>query len=440
MKFKCIFYLLVMIPSLLISQNTIKAAFTPEKDFTWGILYKNSPTGKKYVAQSKFVEGNLVFKLNEKATKGIYKLVYAVPQNEYSFDLIYNGKEDIELKYNLNDGAIFLKSSENILLSSYLSELTSLGKSLEAEFSKNQINRKTITTIFDTQRELQITYEEKSKGMLVNHFIKANRPYIPNKYEPKSSYIKNQTTNYFKNIDFNNKILQSSNLLLDKSLAYIYSVVNEDFTKQKNYSFNIDQVVEKTSFANPIFRKSFLEKMWQKFVSNDDTIVANYLAERHLIPLAKKQNDTRLVLKLTQFKNLSIGNSAPDFILDESGQKKISTLDVAENYILVFWSSGCSHCLKELPQLHSLSQNLNSTKFKVVAVGLEENNTKWSSEVKKFPNFINTIKLQKWNNKVVKDYALTSTPTYFVLDQDKKFKFKPEGLKDLEAYLSRNKF
>ena len=425
-----------MIPSLLISQNTIKAAFTPEKDFTWGILYKNSPTGKKYVAQSKFVEGNLVFKLNEKATKGIYKLVYAVPQNEYSFDLIYNGKEDIELKFNLNDGAIFLKSSENILLSSYLSELTSLGKSLEAEFSKNQINRKTITTIFDTQRELQITYEEKSKGMLVNHFIKANRPYIPNKYEPKSSYIKNQTTNYFKNIDFNNKILQSSNLLLDKSLAYIYSVVNEDFTKQKNYSFNIDQVVEKTSFANPIFRKSFLEKMWQKFVSNDDTIVANYLAERHLIPLAKKQNDTRLVLKLTQFKNLSIGNSAPDFILDESSLRRLSTLDVAENYILVFWSSGCSHCLKELPQLHSLSQNLNSTKFKVVAVGLEENNTKWSSEVKKFPNFINTIKLQKWNNKVVKDYALTSTPTYFVLDQDKKFKFKPEGLKDLEAYLN----
>ena len=440
MNFKCIFYLLVMIPSLLISQNTIKAAFTPEKDFTWGILYKNSPTGKKYVAQSKFVEGNLVFKLNEKATKGIYKLVYAVPQNEYSFDLIYNGKEDIELKFNLNDGAIFLKSSENILLSSYLSELTSLGKSLEAEFSKNQINRKTITTIFDTQRELQITYEEKSKGMLVNHFIKANRPYIPNKYEPKSSYIKNQTTNYFKNIDFNNKILQSSNLLLDKSLAYIYSVVNEDFTKQKNYSFNIDQVVEKTSFANPIFRKSFLEKMWQKFVSNDDTIVANYLAERHLIPLAKKQNDTRLVLKLTQFKNLSIGNSAPDFILDESSLRRLSTLDVAENYILVFWSSGCSHCLKELPQLHSLSQKLNSTKYKVVAVGLEENNTKWSSEVKKFPNFINAIKLQKWDNKVVKDYALTSTPTYFVLDQDKKFKFKPEGLKDLEAYLSRNKF
>ena len=436
MNSKFIFYLLVMIPSLIISQNTLKANFTPEEDFTWGILYKNSPTGKKYVAQSKFVEGNLVFELNEKATKGIYKLVYAVPQNEYNFDLIYNGKEDVELTFSLNNGATFIKSSENILLFSYLNELTFLGKLLEVEYKKDKINRKAITTIFDRQRELQIIYEEKSNDMLVKHFIKANKPYIPIKYESISNYLKNQTSNYFENIDFSDEILQSSSLLLDKSLAYISSVVNKGFIKQKNYNYNIDKVVAKTKITNPDFQKVFLAKMWEKFVSYNQIKSANYLAEKYLIPLANQQNDKNLALKLNQFKNLSIGNSAPDFILDESSQKKLSALDVAENYILVFWSSGCSHCLKELPQLHSLSQKLNSTKYKVVAVGLEENNTKWSSEVKKFPNFINAIKLQKWDNKVVKDYALTSTPTYFVLDQNKKFKFKPEGLKDLEAYLN----
>jgi thiol-disulfide isomerase/thioredoxin len=426
-----------MIPSLIISQNTLKANFTPEEDFTWGILYKNSPTGKKYVAQSKFVEGNLVFELNEKATKGIYKLVYAVPQNEYNFDLIYNGKEDIELTFSLNNGATFIKSSENILLFSYLNELTFLGKLLEVEYKKDKINRKAITTIFDRQRELQIIYEEKSNDMLVKHFIKANKPYIPIKYESISNYLKNQTSNYFENIDFSDEILQSSSLLLDKSLAYISSVVNKGFIKQKNYNYNIDKVVAKTKITNPDFQKVFLAKMWEKFVSYNQIKSANYLAEKYLIPLANQQNDKNLALKLNQFKNLSIGNSAPDFILDESSQKKLSALDVAENYILVFWSSGCSHCLKELPQLHSLSDKLNSTKYKVVAVGLEENYTNWSNEVKKFPNFINAIKLQKWNNKVVKDYALTSTPTYFVLDQDKKFKFKPEGLKDLKTYLNK---
>lgn len=437
MNSKFIFYLLVMIPSLIISQNTLKANFTPEEDFTWGILYKNSPTGKKYVAQSKFVEGNLVFELNEKATKGIYKLVYAVPQNEYNFDLIYNGKEDVELTFSLNNGATFIKSSENILLFSYLNELTFLGKLLEVEYKKDKINRKAITTIFDRQRELQIIYEEKSNDMLVKHFIKANKPYIPIKYESISNYLKNQTSNYFENIDFSDEILQSSSLLLDKSLAYISSVVNKGFIKQKNYNYNIDKVVAKTKITNPDFQKVFLAKMWEKFVSYNQIKSANYLAEKYLIPLANQQNDKNLALKLNQFKNLSIGNSAPDFILDESSQKKLSALDVAENYILVFWSSGCSHCLKELPQLHSLSDKLNSTKYKVIAVGLEENYTNWSNEVKKFPNFINAIKLQKWNNKVVKDYALTSTPTYFVLDQDKKFKFKPEGLKDLKTYLNK---
>ena len=437
MNSKFIFYLLVMIPSLIISQNTLKANFTPEEDFTWGILYKNSPTGKKYVAQSKFVEGNLVFELNEKATKGIYKLVYAVPQNEYNFDLIYNGKEDIELTFSLNNGATFIKSSENILLFSYLNELTFLGKLLEVEYKKDKINRKAITTIFDRQRELQIIYEEKSNDMLVKHFIKANKPYIPIKYESISNYLKNQTSNYFENIDFSDEILQSSSLLLDKSLAYISSVVNKGFIKQKNYNYNIDKVVAKTKITNPDFQKVFLAKMWEKFVSYNQIKSANYLAEKYLIPLANQQNDKNLALKLNQFKNLSIGNSAPDFILDESSQKKLSALDVAENYILVFWSSGCSHCLKELPQLHSLSDKLNSTKYKVVAVGLEENYANWSNEVKKFPNFINAIKLQKWNNKVVKDYALTSTPTYFVLDQAKKFKFKPEGLKDLKTYLNK---
>jgi len=437
MNSKFIFYLLVMIPSLIISQNTLKANFTPEEDFTWGILYKNSPTGKKYVAQSKFVEGNLVFELNEKATKGIYKLVYAVPQNEYNFDLIYNGKEDVELTFSLNNGATFIKSSENILLFSYLNELTFLGKLLEVEYKKDKINRKAITTIFDRQRELQIIYEKKSNDMLVKHFIKANKPYIPIKYESISNYLKNQTSNYFENIDFSDEILQSSSLLLDKSLAYISSVVNKGFIKQKNYNYNIDKVVAKTKITNPDFQKVFLAKMWEKFVSYNQIKSANYLAEKYLIPLANQQNDKNLALKLNQFKNLSIGNSAPDFILDESSQKKLSALDVAENYILVFWSSGCSHCLKELPQLHSLSDKLNSTKYKVVAVGLEENYANWSNEVKKFPNFINAIKLQKWNNKVVKDYALTSTPTYFVLDQDKKFKFKPEGLKDLKTYLNK---
>ena len=142
---------------------------------------------------------------------------------------------------------------------------------------------------------------------------------------------------------------------------------------------------------------------------------------------------------MTQFKSLSIGNPAPDFILDDGSGKKLSELDIAENYILVFWSSGCSHCLKEIPQLYQLSEELNTTKYKVIAVGLEEDTFKWTNEVVKYPNFINVVKLKKWNNTIVSDYGLTITPTYFVLDKDKRFLVKPENFDDLKAYLKNKK-
>jgi len=34
-------------------------------------------------------------------------------------------------------------------------------------------------------------------------------------------------------------------------------------------------------------------------------------------------------------------------------------------------------------------------------------------------------------------YGLTTTPTYFLLDKDKKFIAKPESLEELESYLER---
>ena len=437
MKFKNILFLLLLFPAFLFSQHTIKVTFSPAADFTWAVLYENSPTTTKYIAQSRIVDGSLVFKLNEKASKGIYKLVYAVPQNDYNFDIIYNGEEDIELTFNLKDGAIFQKSSDNIMLNAYLTEMALLGQELEAKYLKDNADATTVTAVFNKQKELQNTYEKKSEGKLVQHFIKANQPYIPNQYETSSDYIKSLITNYFQSIDFGDEVLQSSNFLTEKSMAYITGVVTEGLTQEKSFNFNVDKVAAQIRSLDPNFQKYFLGKLWQKLVNYRLIDTANYLAERYLIPIGNQLGDKALVLKLTQFKNLSIGSPAPDFTLDESSNKKLSELDVAENYILVFWSSGCSHCLKEVPLLHEISQELNSTKYKVIAVGLEEDTIKWTNETLKLPNFINVIKLQKWHNAVATDYALTSTPTYFVLDKDKKFLAKPENFEELKEYLKK---
>jgi len=436
MKINKILFLLLFFPFIIFSQHTIKVTFSPANDFTWAILYKNAPTNTKYIAQSRIVDGDLVFILDEEATTGIYKLVYAVPQNDYNFDIIYNGKEDIELTFNLIDGVVFQKSDENIMLQSYLTEMTLLGNDIETKYLEES-TEDTMSFIFKKQKKLQRSYEEKSEGTLVNHFIKANQPYIPNELETLGDYIKNVTADYFTNIQFNDEVLQSSNFLIEKSLAYINGTVTEGISKEQSLKNNVDKVEDQTRLLDLNFQKYFIEKLWKNLVNYNLISTANYLAERYLIPIANQLNDTVLVLKLTQFKNLSIGNPAPDFILDDGSGKKLSELDIAENYILVFWSSGCSHCLKEIPQLYQLSQELNTTKYKIIAVGLEEDTFKWTNEVVKYPNFINVVKLKKWNNTIVNEYGLTITPTYFVLDKDKRFLVKPENFDDLKAYLKK---
>ena len=211
MKINKILFLLLFFPFIIFSQHTIKVTFSPANDFTWAILYKNAPTNTKFIAQSRIVDGDLVFNLDEKATTGIYKLVYAVPQNDYNFDIIYNGEEDIELTFNLIDGTVFQKSNENIMLNSYLTEMTLLGSDLETRYLKENTEASAITSIFKKQKNLQKSYEEKSEGTLVQHFIRANQPYIPNELETPANYVKNSTTNYFTNIQFNDEVLQSSN-------------------------------------------------------------------------------------------------------------------------------------------------------------------------------------------------------------------------------------
>ena len=442
MKLKNLLSLLFLAPVLLVAQHSIKATFTPADHFNWAILYQVSPTKNNFVAQAKISEGKIEFLLDSSETKGMYKLVYAAPQDEYNFDIIYSGEEDIELSFNIETGAVFQKSSENILLNSYLTAQASKGDEIEQFYVEQNKDTLKLLSLFQNQSAIQKEYEEKSTNMIAYHFIKANKPYIPKNYEDPDTYINNLTINYFTNIDFKETVLQSSSFLVDRSIAYILGVLHSGKDKIGSYKTNIDMVFSLLGGTEANYQKAFLENLWQKLVNYNLIDTANYLATSYLIPIALKLNDEALVEKLSQFKSLSIGNVAPDFSWEvkKNGTiktQKLSALALAENYILVFWSSSCSHCLEEIPKLNLYTQSLEKTKYKVIAVGLEEDRIKWEKEIIKYPNFINVLRLNKWENEIIKSYGLVTTPTYFVLDKDKRFLAKPENFEALKLYLEK---
>ena len=130
---------------------------------------------------------------------------------------------------------------------------------------------------------------------------------------------------------------------------------------------------------------------------------------------------------------LAIGNKAPEITWEENGkQRKLSELHIADNYILVFWSTTCSHCLQEIPKLYEFS--IENVAMHVVAVALEDNNKDFGQFVSKLTKWTNILGLKKWENDMAKEYKINATPTYFILDKDKKIIAKPEHFEDVKAY------
>jgi len=423
------------------AQYTIKGTFSPADEFNYALLYKITPETNVYVNNAEIKNGRFSFSLDSTVTKGMYRIVYALPQEENNFDIIYNAKENIELSFDQEIGVNFIKSIENNLTSSYTREMEAISQSIGDYFKSASKDTLALVKIFKKQAEVQNKFEKTAKGTIALSFIKANRPYIPKKFESIKVYVQNLKDYYFSYIDFDNEILQSSNFLSERIISYVFGMTDENKDELATYRANIDDVFEEMREAKPAIKKSLLVILWQQMADLSLETIANYISDKYLIPIAEKTQDTQLVAELKKFKNTSLGIVAPDFSFekvygDVTTKTKLSALNTANQYVIVFWSSACSHCMQEIPQLQKFIKAQPKGKLQVVAIGLEDSPNNWKKLIATYPEFINVLGLGKWTNKLGVLYNVNATPTYFVLDKDKKIIAKPNDIIELREYFS----
>src|SRR5690606_38405852 len=137
---------------------------------------------------------------------------------------------------------------------------------------------------------------------------------------------------------------------------------------------------------------------WRKMVSMENVEVANYISNTYLFKLARYTHNKPLYKELMTFKNSAVGTGAMDFPItyDENG-KSVNTslhqLNLADNYLLIFWSSTCSHCLNELPKLKTFIDE-HPKNMKVIAFALEDSKDNWEKTIPQFPDFIHVLGLE----------------------------------------------
>ncbi|SDG85217.1 TlpA family protein disulfide reductase [Winogradskyella thalassocola] len=429
---KKLLILLFVLPLLLQAQS-VKGTFLPAEDFSYAFLYHATPESANYVNRGQLDSiGNFEIQLDSTVAPGIYKIVYATPPEENNFDFIYDGKETVAFNFSNDKGVEFTKSEENKLWTSYLKSIEMVNQTISNYYSKENNDEKGFTAIFKTLKDTQTAYEELAKNKLVFKFIKANRPYIPTQYEGITTYSENLKQHYLSQVDFSDYLLQSSSYLIDRVTAYVFNMVADP--SEATYKQHIDDVAAAISNDDLSIKTSLLEMLWQRFVALNNNNIANYITDSYLLELAKSTNNKVLKDMVISFKNTSIGSKAPNFEITLDGKKtSLHQLESAENYLLVFWSSGCSHCLSELPQVREMVAN--KPNLKVVAFGLEDNSRDWERQKENYPDFIHQIGLEKWDNPIVKTYGISATPMYFILDASKHIIAKPYGIEQLEVLL-----
>ncbi|QTD36179.1 TlpA family protein disulfide reductase [Polaribacter batillariae] len=444
-----------LVSSITQAQHTVSGTMTNALETDWVILYKIKGARQQFVQNSTIkkdtiiidgknqIIGTFQFQIPQTSKAGFYRITYRTNSPNF-VDFIYNN-EDVSFTFHPDypeQSVTFSKSNENIIYKNYLNEISKAQQKLDslqitAIKNPNLDLNANYKAAFNQVNVIQNTYLKNTNGMYVQPFIKATLRANPSEIKTTAKdYMSNITSTFFDHMDFKDKTLINSSFLVDRITDYVFYInysENKD-VQQKLYKESVKTVLSK--IENLPFKKDVIEFLVAQFENTKNLELIDFLFENYYEKLPEGlQNKDYLKEKKALFAT-EVGRIAPDFSWKENGKDlKLSTLNDAEKYVLVFWSTGCSHCLKEIPLLHKFLQD--KTGVKVVAFSLEKNDFGWKNMKATLPNWHHILGLNKWENKIARTYNIMATPTYFILDKNKKIIAKPETLEDLKAFFTK---
>jgi thiol-disulfide isomerase/thioredoxin len=182
--------------------------------------------------------------------------------------------------------------------------------------------------------------------------------------------------------------------------------------------------------------KVFLH-LFQNFFAKGDTVLLNEASKKSITERAYSMMANQL------------GLAAPGLIINSPENKKVSLYDQKAPYtFLAFWDPTCSHCKVEIPRLDSFYKaSWKSLNVKIFSVNTN------AKELATWKTFIRENHLENWThayqteedlNKEIKaglpttirqQYDVFKTPTFYLLDADKKIIAKNLSLEQFNDFL-----
>lgn len=445
-------YFFLLLPFILSAQkinvaDTLYIEMEPATS-TRVVLYSAFGVQQKYVSYADSGNGKFKVSLPKTSHKGMYRLVFNQKTMNY-IDFLYLGKS-FNMQFNPLEPEIppiFIDSDENNRYYEYLNDIGENQQqldSIQVLFFQEQDDSvlKDLNIKYKKRHKLFSTYlssfDTSENNQILKDLINANTRIQPE--EPirnPEEYLPFVKAHYFDTIDFNNENLIHSSVLIDKVMDYVfYLTVSRDVTTQnKLYKEAVDDVLQRMD--NQEIKSAFLQAFIQSFAKEENITLTDFLFEEYYNKLDLAFQKTEFRTTLQQELKTAVGRTASDIVWEEDDKTvNLSELADYDYYIIMFWSTSCPHCMKEIPKLHDFTKEMKNVK--VIAIGMEtvESKGTWKSETYYYPTFSHILGLGKWENPIARNYNVFSTPNYFVLDADKKIIDKPYEMVDVKVFFN----
>ena len=245
---------------------------------------------------------------------------------------------------------------------------------------------------------------------------------------------------YWEDVDFNDTSLVSSKTMSDKLINYFYSFTDGDEQHFDSLSIAGLGVVLDKAKVNMRMYEYILEFALNGYSAMGRDRVTNYLLNYPQLAEGEitMEEGLRLDSITEPYQKVRVGAKAPDYFGITIDEKVYAIFASRAKYILVvFWSTDCEYCHDFLVQIRK-NMDLKSD-FELVTFALADDEEEVKKAVKKMRlpgyHFYDDL---RWDNKAFLDYHITSTPTVFVLDENKNIVCKPYDWYDLKEWMKSN--
>lgn len=410
--------------------------------------------------------GTYLFQGSQPKEGGMYLIITADKQY---VDFIFDQDQHIgiELEYpNLFSSIKFENSPENDAYQAFaekgkddfetMNRLQQEYKqaSAEKDTSAEKRLRGEINALYEKMAEDRQAFSDQNPGNLMSAIFNAQKevdvPPAPDRLPEEEKrmwqyeYYKNH---YFDNFDLCDDRLLRTPLFYQRVKSFHDKVLYMQSPDSIKYAW--ERLIEKAKCNKEMFKMLVwypVDEYQRSEIIGQDAVWV-YLAKKYYLGGQAYWASPSIVenfrKRINRVEPLLIGNKpkefyCPDSTIGQPGQNWVSVFSSPKRYtVIIFWSLSCGHCKTAMPQWHKLyMEKGREWDFEVIAICKDFDIPAWKK-------YIQDHDLGGWINLNGKEsnldyndaWDITTTPTVYVLDREKRIVTKKIDAEYLEDFL-----